>query len=465
MNPKTQRTILKQSRIFGYSGAVLSIPFGFLGGLIASCCPLGVLVGAIPLLITSGLGAQLAAIFLDYSVVSRRNSTGAGLRVGVRSATISALAGGIIIVLTASQSLSAMTAAAGNGDPEGGGVAAAIVLGLINLLFLLVLVGCCALLAIVPGVIGAAIRGSAALDAEPEPEPGWDAELKALKKSSLIEWAVLLCLLAACAIIIPTIQQYSMGKSHPRQQEMAGSGQADYVSPGLFPGVPPVTQTPDQAFFRISQDGTTFLAGLEGTIEMNPSKPLSLKGNPRVTSTTQKWTLTYGNIPPAYPFTIEMVFGSTRTYPPLDRVFSERFEEWRTPQKVDWESYIDWQQMEPLKNGSELVCSAGFHDFNGDDYPEVVVAMGYADSSWVFDFSSLQVWSFHPPEEVLKTGRKENWELLLQTDFQRGVLIEGRQIILPVGSREGWRYTLVDGQFVKTGLWLDQNGIYQPNPD
>jgi len=255
MNPKTQRTILKQSRIFGYSGAILSIPFGFLGGLIASCCPFGVLIGAIPLLVTSGLGAQLAAIFLDYSVVSRRNSTGAGLRVGVRSATISALAGGVIIVLTASQSLSAMTAAAGTGDPEGAGVSAAIILGLINLLFLLVLVGCCALLAIVPGVIGAAIRGSAALDQEPEPEPGWEAELKALKKSSLIEWAVLLGLLAACAIIIPTIQQYSMGKSHPRQQEMAGSGQADYVPPGLFPGVPPVSQTPDQAPFSISQDG------------------------------------------------------------------------------------------------------------------------------------------------------------------------------------------------------------------
>jgi hypothetical protein len=234
MNPKAQRSILIQSRIFGYSAAVLSVPFAVVGGLVASCCPFGVLVGAVPLLITSGLGAQLAAVFLDYSVVSRRCSTGAGLRVGVRSATLAALAGGIFTLFTASQSLSAMTAAAGAGDPEGSGVVAAITIGLMNLVMLLAVAALCALLAIVPGVIGAAIRGSAAQDSEPASKPEWDVELRALRKSSLIEWAVLLGLLASVSLVVPAIQQYSIGKGLPERS----SGRSVAMSAANTSGVP-----------------------------------------------------------------------------------------------------------------------------------------------------------------------------------------------------------------------------------
>lgn len=217
MNPNAHRTILRQSRIFGYTGAVLSIPFALAGGLLASCCPFGVLVGAIPLLATSWLGAVLAALFMDYSVVSKRDSTGAGLRVGLRTAAVAGLAGGIFTLFTASQSLSLMTAAAASQSPAPeGGVAAAFTIGVSNLFMLLVVVMLCLPGGILWGVIGAAIRGSAALDQEPPPLPEWETEVAALKKGSLIEWGVLLGSLAAVSLVIPMIQQHSIAKNLPK---------------------------------------------------------------------------------------------------------------------------------------------------------------------------------------------------------------------------------------------------------
>lgn len=245
MNPKTQSTILRQSRIFGYTGAVLSIPFALAGGLIASCCPFGVLVGAIPLLATSGLGAVLAAIFMDYSVVSKTQATGAGLRVGIRTAAIAALAGGIFTIFTASQSLSLMSAAAASqSPPPDGGVAAAFTIGISNLFMLLVVVLLCLPGGILWGVIGAAIRGSAALDQEPPPEPNWETEIKRLRKGSLIEWCVLFGLLAAVSLVIPMLQQHSIAKGQPERSSGQTVNMPATNTPGLPHSTPPQVSRP-----------------------------------------------------------------------------------------------------------------------------------------------------------------------------------------------------------------------------
>ena len=254
MNPATQTSILKTSRIFGYSAAVFSIPFSLLGGLIASCCPLGVLVGAMPLLMSSGLGAMLASIFLNYREIPRRDTTGAGLRVGVRTATIAALGGGIITVFTASQTLTAITTAGQSqsaaNDPVAGAAGAAA-FGFMNLVMLLVVVAACALPAILWGVIGAAIRSSAGMPESPAPQPEWEAANKALRKQSLIEWGVLFGLLVACAVGVPMIQQLGTkpGKSvapPPIQTPLLSRSNPVPMAP-VQPPVPPVAVVPPAA--------------------------------------------------------------------------------------------------------------------------------------------------------------------------------------------------------------------------
>lgn len=239
MNPATQKSIIRTSRIFGYAAAVCSIPFSLLGGLIASCCPLGVLVGAMPLLASSGLGAMLAALFLNYREIPRRETTGAGLRVGVRTATIAALGGGIITVFTASQTLTAITTAGqaqGTANDPAAGAIGAATFGFMNLGMLLLVVAACALPAILWGVIGAAIRSSAGLPDEPVPQPEWEAENRALRKQALIEWGVLFGLLVACAVGVPMVQQLGNGAGKP-----AGPSPVHTPSPSGSRQVPAMT--------------------------------------------------------------------------------------------------------------------------------------------------------------------------------------------------------------------------------
>lgn len=228
----------------------------------------------------------------------------------------------------------------------------------------------------------------------------------------------------------------------------------------------PVDESLEDMLARVTPADSDVLVGTEGLIRMSPEHPLDWKGNVEASYPGNDWVLTFGNIPPNYSFTIEMRVDGYKVYPPIDEEVGKTFGAWRSPETVDWEDYLRWTDMEPLKDGSRLVCSAGFHDFGADGSPEVVVALGYAKksgSSRIFSYTSLQVWSFHPPREAANLGRRENWELLLHTDFQSKVWVHGRQITTPIGSRDGWRYTLVDGRFVKAGVWRDPNGRYTPH--
>jgi hypothetical protein len=126
-----------------------------------------------------------------------------------------------------------------------------------------------------------------------------------------------------------------------------------------------------------------FLRGPEKRIRMSPREPL--KSPPDVNQSVlynvkrfkQPLKLTFGQIPPGYPFCIEMVVDGTRVYPD---VTSEYFKQ----NKDMLSKYITkdrpWATKDTpldqfnLADGDDdrLVCQAGFHDFDGDGFPEVV---------------------------------------------------------------------------------------------
>ena len=190
----------------------------------------------------------------------------------------------------------------------------------------------------------------------------------------------------------------------------------------------------------------------------------------------QTLKLTFGQIRPAYPFCIEMIIEKTKVYPRIMPEFAKLCEKmleekpsWITESSSNWAKYGDWDRV-VTRDGAGFACQAGFHDFDGDGFPEIIVCLGFAEfkdqTLWLYEAlgpTLLQVWKFHPPAEKKALDRKENWQLILSKPFQSLVWIHGRQITTPVGSRYGTRYTFVDGRFVETEVWRDENGNYNPS--
>ena len=108
MNVAIQRGILRNSRIFGYGAAGLFVLGVFVGGWWFPYEALGVFGGSAPLIVVSGLGAFLAARGFDYAIVPAEERGDVGMRVGARSAAIATLAGGLVVILGASQAVNAL---------------------------------------------------------------------------------------------------------------------------------------------------------------------------------------------------------------------------------------------------------------------------------------------------------------------------------------------------------------------
>lgn len=94
--------ITSRSRVFGITLGVLCMPTAFMGGIVGACCPLGVFVGMIPVLMWSTLAGFLSAMFLNWSAVPHEQSVGVGVRVGMKTGLIASLigAGGTVLIST-----------------------------------------------------------------------------------------------------------------------------------------------------------------------------------------------------------------------------------------------------------------------------------------------------------------------------------------------------------------------------
>lgn len=86
------------------------------------------------------------------------------------------------------------------------------------------------------------------------------------------------------------------------------------------------------------------------------------------------------------------------------------------------------------------------HDFDSDDVPEIVVAVG----NEMFDME-LKVVKYHAPQSLNNAGRQENWELIGSFSGQDKAYLQQDTIELPVGVQGLFEeYTLVKGKFFQT---------------
>lgn len=86
------------------------------------------------------------------------------------------------------------------------------------------------------------------------------------------------------------------------------------------------------------------------------------------------------------------------------------------------------------------------HDFDSDDVPEIVVAVG----NGLLDMA-VNVVKYHAPQSSSNAARAENWELIGSFSGQQKAYLEQDTIELPVGSQGLFKeYTWVKRKFVRT---------------
>jgi hypothetical protein len=107
----------------------------------------------------------------------------------------------------------------------------------------------------------------------------------------------------------------------------------------------------------------------------------------------------------------------------------------------NFEGFNRWDEM-----NQGYYVQVAEHDFDGDDVPEIVVAVG----DGMLDMA-LNVVKYYAPQSPDNAERRENWELIGSFWGQEKAYIRQDTIIVPVGSQGHFNeYTLVKGKFVET---------------